>query len=44
MDLERAEFVAAEKAPMHVHDFDLNEPAGRIYAVGHAQSGVWQIA
>jgi WD40 repeat protein len=44
MDLERSEFVAEDQAPMHVHDFALDEPAGRIYAVGHGSSGLWELA
>jgi WD40 repeat protein len=43
MDLDKAEFVAAEKAPMHIHDCCWDEGAKRLYAVGHGHSGAWKI-
>jgi WD40 repeat protein len=44
MDLEKSEFVADEKAPMHIHDVAMNESTDRLYAVGHECSGSWEVA
>jgi hypothetical protein len=44
MDLEKAEFVADQTTPMHIHDFAVNDSGDRIYAVGHGHSGAWELA
>jgi len=40
-DLDAGKIVKQDKAPMHVHDFTLNDSADTIYAVGHERVVVW---
>ena len=42
MDLEREEFLHAEVAPMHIHQFEIDNLATRLTAVGHGMVVVWQ--
>lgn len=44
MDLETSEFIADEKAPMHIHDFCMNDSADLLFVVGHGHSGTWELA
>ena len=38
-----AKIVRSEKAPMHIHEFSLNEKADRIFAVGHNKLTRWEL-
>lgn len=42
-DLASGKLIKQDKAPMHVHDFAVNEAADTIYAVGHGRMVVWSI-
>ncbi len=43
-DVETAKIIKQDKAPMHVHDFVLNEERDVIYAAGHGKLVVWNLA
>lgn len=42
-DLAENKLIKHDKAPMHVHDVELDADAGEIYAVGHGKIVVWQM-
>ena len=42
-DLNAGKVLKQDKAPMHVHDFTLNEVADTIYAAGHGRIVVWTL-
>lgn len=43
IDLDKKKILRQEKAPMHVHDFVVDENFESIYAAGHGKLVVWQI-
>jgi len=42
-DLQTKKIIKQDKAPMHVHDFVMNEDADTIYAVGHGKIVLWEM-
>jgi WD40 repeat protein len=43
IDPETRKIIREEKAPMHVHEFALNEKADQIFAVGHNKLARWEL-
>jgi WD40 repeat protein len=42
LDVNGSKLLHQDKAPMHVHDFELNEAADTLYAVGHGKIVVFE--
>jgi WD40 repeat protein len=42
-DLEKKKIIKQDKAPMHVHDLELNEALDTIYAVGHNKIAIYEL-
>lgn len=42
-DIENSKIIKQDKAPMHVHDFVMNETQDTIYAAGHNKLVVWEL-
>jgi WD40 repeat protein len=42
MDLKTGKFIKDEDAKFHIHRFQLNETADRVYAVGNGNLAVWE--
>jgi len=42
-DLEKSSIIKQAKAPMHVHEFTVNETYDTIYAAGHGKLVVWAL-
>ncbi len=42
-ELDTSKIIKQDKAPMHVHDFTMNEDQDTIYAAGHGKIVVWQL-
>ena len=43
IDLQTKKVIKQDKAPMHVHDFVLNEETDTVFAVGHGKIVVWEL-
>jgi len=43
IDPEAMKIVRSEKAPMHIHEFNLSEKADQIFAVGHNKLARWEL-
>jgi len=43
IDPDALKITRSEKAPMHIHEFNLNETADKIYAVGHNKLARWEL-
>ena len=41
-DTKTGKVIKQDKAPMHVHSFDVNEDFDKLYAVGHGRVAVWE--